>query len=458
MRRIIVSFFIIMSIMFVQSGPWLIGAFAWGEWNNGPQWNGPVWNNAPQWENSTWKTAPQWVDPAWKTVPEWQDPAWQTAPEWQDPSWKTAPEWQNPGQQTGPQWQNPGQQTGPQWQNPGQQTGPQWQNPGQQTGPQWQNPGGNGGQTNGQLPGGNTSAPPGEAPGGNNGTTVTPGGSGDEGPPKTYIDSPWYKAGKVVGKNVIMGSVDEFAKNASPYFLNWPRDWQKTAANNTIHNMDWNRVAEKSFLAVLAASITGKDDGSKIALATLDSFTAVDNYKTVQGYFKTKDEIKTIWNASKATGSFSNFKQASALKQNISSVGDVYSQITKGPSKLTTGIGGKIAPWTAGISLVISAGEAYSNFKKGETTKGVANIGEMLMSGAVIASATGVGAPIAAGMAVAGGLLWAGAKLYQHRHAISAFVKNPVKGIRDGAKAVMDGASRIAKGIGNIGKTIGSWF
>lgn len=448
MKRVIVSFIIIMSVMFVQSGPWLIGAFAWGEWNNGPQWNGPVWNNAPQWENSTWKTAPQWVDPAWKTAPgwntnpEWQDPSWKTGPEWQDPTWKTAPEWQNQGQQNGPQWQNPGQQTGPQWQNPGGNGGPSSS----------QTPGG-------ELPGGNTSTPPGETPGGNNGTTVTQGGSGDEGPPKTYTDSPWYKAGKVVGKSMIMGSVDEFAKNASPYFLNWPRDWQKTHANYTFKNMDWNKVAEKSFLAALAASITGKDDGSKIALATLDSFTAADNYKTVQGYFKTKDEIKAAWNAVKTTASAKDtLRSAQGIKNGLATTGSFLNDISKAPSKLTSGIGGKIAPWTAGISLAISAGEAYSNFSKGETTKGVANIGEMLMSGAVIASATGVGAPIAAGMAVAGGLLWAGAKIYQHRHAISAFVKNPVKGIKDGAKAVMDGASKIAKGIGNIGKAIGGWF
>ncbi|WP_053364886.1 hypothetical protein [Bacillus sp. FJAT-27245] len=431
MRRVIVSFVIIMAVMFVQSGPWLIGAFAWGEWNNGPQWNGPVWNNAPQWENSTWKTAPQWVDPAWKTAPEWQDPSWKTAPEWQDSSWKTAPEWQNPGQQTGPQWQNPGG-------NGGTSTG--------------QFPGG-------QLPGGNTTTPPGEAPGGNNVTTVTPGGSGDEGPPKTYIDSPWYKTGKVVGKSMIMGSVDEFAKTASPHFLNWPSEWQKTAANNTLKNMDWGKVAEKSFLAAVAASITGKDDGSKIALATLDSFTAVDNYKTVQGYFKTKDEIKAAWNAVKTTASAKDtLRSAQGIKNGLATTGSFFNDVSKAPSKLTTGIGGKIAPWTAGISLVLSAGEAYSNFKKGETTKGVANIGEMLMSGAVIASATGVGAPIAAGMAVAGGLLWAGAKLYQHRKAIAAFAKNPIKGIKDGAKAVMDGAGRVAKGIGNIGKAIGGWF
>lgn len=53
------------------------------------------------------------------------------------------------------------------------------------------------------------------------------------------------------------------------------------------------------------------------------------------------------------------------------------------------------------------------NFANQDYNDGIASLGEILMSGGVVLSATGV--------AVDGGLLWAGAKIYKHQKSKICF-------------------------------------
>ena len=111
-----------------------------------------------------------------------------------------------------------------------------------------------------------------------------------------------------------------------------------------------------------------------------------------------------------------------------------------------TGIAGKAAPWMAAISTGISGAETIMNFANGDVNNGIASLGETMMSGAVVLSATGVGAPIAAGVAVVGGLLWAGAKIYKHKDTIVRVAKDVGKGIKNGFNAVKGWASGLLGG------------
>jgi hypothetical protein len=316
---------------------------------------------------------------------------------------------------------------------------------------------------NGGLPGLNPGQYPGQFPGYYPGLTTGPGNASNSDPgsgePYNYVTDPWYKTTKVIGKNILMGSINEFATTASPYWFNWPAEWRK----NTVNQMDWGKVSKKSFIAAVSGTITGKDEGSQNALMMFDAYSGYDNYKTARGWFQSSDQIKNAWNMAKATDTANDtLRGASNLKSNLNTAKNIYGGITKLPDSLTTGLGGKITPWTAAASGVISAGEAFSNFKNGETTKGIANIGEVLMSGSVVAAATGVGAPIAAGMAVAGGVIWAGAKIYQHRKAIGRFIKNPVKETKKAAEAIVKSTKKAAKavkdGLSKVGDTISGWF
>ena len=76
---------------------------------------------------------------------------------------------------------------------------------------------------------------------------------------------------------------------------------------------------------------------------------------------------------------------------------------------------GKVTPWLAGISVIMSGFDAWNNFHEGNISSGFQDIGNILMSGAVILGATGAGAPVAAAVAVVGGVLWLGATVVKRQ-------------------------------------------
>ncbi|TFJ91285.1 hypothetical protein [Lentibacillus salicampi] len=125
----------------------------------------------------------------------------------------------------------------------------------------------------------------------------------------------------------------------------------------------------------------------------------------------------------------------------------------------TTGLAGKIAgkvtPWTAAADVGLSGFEAATHFSDGNVNEGIGSTGEMLMSGAVVASATGVGAPVAAGMAVVGFGMWAGSKVYKHWDTVTKTVSKAWEGTKNLAKNAADGVKNAAKSVAD---TIGRWF
>lgn len=274
-----------------------------------------------------------------------------------------------------------------------------------------------------------------------------------------YVNEPWYETSKIIAEDIIMGTIDEFSTTANPNWFNWPNKWRK----NTLNQMDWGKVTKNSFIASVGGLITGSDEGSRSAKLLFDVYTGYEHYENVRSWFKSSDVIKNTWNAARTANTVSDgLRDASNVKSGLQSVLSVYKETTKLPDGLTTGLGGKIAPWTAGVSGVLSAGEAVSNFRAGEITDGIANVGEVLMSGSTIAASTGAGVPIAAGMAVAGGVIWAGANIWKHRKAIGRFIKDPIGEGKKAVKAIVDSAAKATKkvknGVVKVGKKISSWF
>lgn len=495
-------------------------AYAWQTWDNNPtNGSGNQWTNQPEWNTPTWENTPEWSDNGWETNPEWNQEVWQNDSTWKNqPSpnqeqWMNSPIWNNEYWQNAPNWNhttsdNPANNA-PDGNNTGGDNQSE-QNPSDNS--QGNNPDSNpenNGNTNtensnstdnsSQEEGSTT--PDGEDTNtdGNTDSSNPEGSTSQEGnnPPSTnspyndqtayeelnqlqeqqppvmtqappdafapeatpYTSEAWYKAGKVAVKNVAIGSINEFSKIAGPDWFNWPTAWKK----NTFNKMDWGKVGRKSFIAGVASTITGTDEAAKNAQLLFDSYYAYDNYSTVKGYINTTDNLKDVWNAAQASNSAANtLRSANNVKNSLTTANTFLQSATQLPSSITTGIAGKIAPWTAAAGIVISGAEMVTNFSNGEVNKGIANVGEMLMSGAVVAGATGFGAPVAAGLAVAGGVIWAGAKIYQHRKAIGRFFQDPVGQTVKAGKAVIESTKKVASavkdGVSKLGKTISGWF
>ncbi|MGN7402171.1 hypothetical protein ACTHO0_20150 [Cytobacillus praedii] len=131
--RIVFAIIATAALLFLNTGPFILYASAWGEsntWTTSPSWNNePTWKTAPKWETPQWKS-PGWnTQPTWKTQPNWQNPGWNT-----EPSWKTSPDWSSPGWENQPNWNSPGWETQPGWENQ-----PNWNSPGWETQPGWEN-------------------------------------------------------------------------------------------------------------------------------------------------------------------------------------------------------------------------------------------------------------------------------------------------------------------------------
>src|SRR5690606_2306629 len=99
---------------------------------------------------------------------------------------------------------------------------------------------------------------------------------------------------------------------------------------------------------------------------------------------------------------------------------------------------------------------------QGKFANATSNLGEILMSGAVIAAATGAGAPVAAGMAAIGGGLWLIGKAIEHRKTIAKVFTQPVQTAKEVANTVTKAAKNVAttvkKGISNAVDTVKGWF
>lgn len=221
-------------------------------------------------------------------------------------------------------------------------------------------------------------------------------------------------ASKFTLSNIVLNSVNDLSRN-------WVGDWK---------NFDWQgagirdlkSLGKGAFKTVLGNIAPDNAFGDYLKFG-LDAWTGYDNYKTVRNFFKSGESIKLAYQFTKG-----------ANATNWTKAGSFFSNIANNPVKSFPGIASKVAPWTAGISGAISAVELGVNVSKGEYNKAIGNLGEVLMSGAVVAGASGVGAPVAAGLAVAGGALWLGSKIYAHR------------------KTIGKGVKKIAKGAANIGK------
>lgn len=328
-------------------------------------------------------------------------------------------------------------------------------------------PGGQPGQfTPGQTtPGNYPDGGPGSEPGGNNGPSITNpptndpstndpqgptnsneqsnqgngGGSGSEDSERfPFSDDPNYQALTFITKDMIFPAIEGLDRH-------------------TLIDIDWNRYDQdlsKSVAQGLLRNQLGnifKDDSllSGIGNLGLDVWSGVDHAKHLSGFFNSWTDIRSAWNAAATTGGgFSSFTSGGS---------SVLSSLTK-PFDMGTGIAGKAAPWMAAISTGISGAETIMNFANGNNVDGFASLGETLMSGAVVLSATGVGAPIAAGVAIAGGVLWAGAMVVKHKDTIVKAAKAVGNGVKKVAQAVGDTVKGGIDAVKSGFKKIAGWF
>ncbi len=317
--------------------------------------------------------------------------------------------------------------TSPGTTNPGQFTP---ENPGD-------GPGGNPGNSNGDPTSPPSSTPTttdgpdqGEQPSDQDGSS-----SDDNGPvPFPYEDNPDYKAFKFIKDSMIFPAIEGLDRH-------------------TLIDIDWNRYGENYtgslFKGILKGQLeAGFKEQSLLSAPVnlgLDVWSGVDNARHVGKFLGSWSDVKSILTSARAGGSFSTAASGAS--------GTFLSAATK-PFNMGTGIAGKAAPWMAAISTGISGAETIMNFSNGKVNDGIASLGETLMSGAVVLSATGVGAPIAAGVAVVGGALWLGAKIYKNYDAISKAWKNRRKLWNDAKKSVSNAVNTVKSGF----KKVVGWF
>ncbi|MBP2241756.1 hypothetical protein J2Z40_002328 [Cytobacillus eiseniae] len=225
---------------------------------------------------------------------------------------------------------------------------------------------------------------------------------------------------------------------------------------HTLVDIDWDKYGQ-DFHSNLSQSIVKnqlgdmfKDDSllSGIGNLGLDVWSGVDHAKHLGEFFNSWTDIKNAWSAATTGGSFSGA---------ASNAGSFISNATKS-FDMGTGIAGKAAPWMAAISTGISGAETIMNFANGNNVDGFASLGETLMSGAVVLSATGVGAPVAAGVAVVGGLLWTGAMVVKHKDTIVKAAKKVGDGIKKAAKVVGDTVKGGIDAVKSGFKKVAGWF
>ncbi|MFD1406609.1 hypothetical protein ACFQ49_00160 [Kroppenstedtia eburnea] len=173
----------------------------------------------------------------------------------------------------------------------------------------------------------------------------------------------------------------------------------------------------------------------------LDAWAGYDTYKNVRGYFESWSTIRTAFSGLRNSGfgSYSNW-------------GNTWSAISKvNPPGSVSTMFGKLAPPLAAIDIGISSFEMGANIGHGDYAGAVGNLGSVLMSSAVIASVSGVGAPVAAGLALAGGALWLGSTIYKNWDKVVDVGK---KTVEYGKKAVKG----VKKAVGGAINKVKGWF
>lgn len=305
-------------------------------------------------------------------------------------------------------------------------------------------PGGNPGDTSGDPNSPPSSTPSttdgpdqGEQPSDKDGSS-----SDDNGPvPFPYEDNPDYKAFKFIKDSMIFPAIEGLDRH-------------------TLIDIDWNRYGENYtnsffkgvFKGQLEAGFKEQSLLSAPVNLGLDIWSGVDNYKHVSKFLRSWSDIKSVWTTARAGGSFSTAATGAT--------GTFLSKVSGSakPFSMGTGIAGKAAPWMAAISTGISGAETIMNFSNGKVNDGIASLGETLMSGAVVLSATGVGAPVAAGVAVVGGALWLGAKIYKNYDAITKAWKNRRKLWNDAKRSVSNAVNAVKTKINDGVEAVKSGF
>lgn len=252
-----------------------------------------------------------------------------------------------------------------------------------------------------------------------------------------FEDDPAYKAIKLITNDMIFPAIKGLDKH-------------------TLIDIDWDRYDQNLNQSITKGILKNQLEGmfkdgsliSGIGNLGLDVWSGVDHAKHLSGFVNNWSSIKSAWSAAMNPTGFSGA---------ASRAGSFISNATKS-FDMGTGIAGKAAPWMAAISTGISGAETIMHFSNGKTVDGFASLGETLMSGAVVLSATGVGAPIAAGVAIAGGVLWATAKVVKHYDTIVKTAKEVGKGIKKAAKAVGDAVKGGIDAVKSGFKKIAGWF
>ena len=240
--------------------------------------------------------------------------------------------------------------------------------------------------------------------------------------PYPFKDNLQYNQAKFVTNTLLFPAIKGLDRDL------WDMDWKEFGKK-------YKEGLTKSVLKLQLGKMFSSDNALGIAgNIGLDTWSAIDHAKHVKKFLGSWNDVKSVFSTASRTGSFSTAASGSA---------NVLNKLTK-PFEFGGGIAGKAAPWLAAVSTGISGAETIMNFGNKDYNDGIASLGETLMSGAIVLSATGVGAPIAAGVAVTGGLLWAGAKVYKHHKAITNYVSTKGK--------------KIAEGVGKAVKFVKGWF
>jgi hypothetical protein len=279
-----------------------------------------------------------------------------------------------------------------------------------------------------------------EHPIGNTGTMDPGNPEANKQVPFPYEDDGNYKAFKFITKDMLFPAIDGL-------YL------------HTIQDIDWNKYGDGLSRDLAKGIVKNRLDAmfkneSLLSVPVnlgVDIWSAYDNGKHISKFLGSTTDIRNAWNAARAAsttgGSFSTAANAGSFLSNATKT-----------FEMGTGFAGKAAPWMAAISTGISGAETVMNFANGKTNDGIASLGETLMSGAVVLSATGVGAPVAAGVALVGGVLWAGAKIYKHAGAIKSAWKNRKKLVSDAAKSVSNAVKGGVDAVKSGFKAVSGWF
>ena len=381
-----------------------VGSFALHAYAAGiPKWDIPKWDTpkaeVPTWEAPTWEVE-EWKLSEWNT-PEWEIPDWELS-EWNVPRWES-PDWELP-EWKAPEW------NGSEWVVPNSESPSNSDSATQ--------PGGNKNPSNNQqnVKPGNEEMPADSSDIENKVDLINTNNTDQEieNKPFDFKDNVSYELLKFGTKSILFPAIKGLDKELGD--INW-EDYRKNYKEGLLKSV-LKTTYGKTLSDETATGLIGK--------IGLDVWTGYDHAKGITKFFKSADEIKNIFNAARTGGSFATA---------ASDVGSFFSKITK-PLDIGGGIAGKAAPWMAVVSTAVSSAETVMNFANQDYNDGIASLGETLMSGAVVLSATGVGAPIAAGVAVVGGLLWAGAKIYKHKKSIKKYVSKTVDNVKKGFKVV----------------------